>query len=87
MSPYGWHLILDAIGETPLVRLNRIGSDIPNVKMLIKCKFLNAGGSMKDRIGCQMVLDAEQNCPIKPGDILIEPTSGNTGIGLAVYRR
>jgi len=75
--------VLDAIGGTPLIRLNRIGSDLP-CELLVKCEFLNAGGSVKDRIGKQMIDDAEKEGRIKPGDTLIEPTSGNTGIGLAV---
>jgi cystathionine beta-synthase len=75
--------ILEAIGGTPLVRLNHVGADLP-CELLAKCEFFNAGGSVKDRIGRQMVLDAEKAGKIKPGDTLIEPTSGNTGIGLAL---
>lgn len=75
--------VLDVIGGTPLIRLNRIGADLP-CELLVKCEFFNAGGSVKDRIGRQMVLDAEESGRIKPGDVLIEPTSGNTGIGLAL---
>jgi cystathionine beta-synthase len=75
--------ILDAIGDTPLVRLNKVASHL-KCQMLVKCEFLNAGGSVKDRIGKQMVLDAEKQGILKPGDTLIEPTSGNTGIGLAL---
>jgi cystathionine beta-synthase len=75
--------VLDAIGDTPMVRLNRIGADLP-CELLVKCEFFNAGGSVKDRIGRQMVLDAEASGRIKPGDTLIEPTSGNTGIGIAL---
>lgn len=51
---------------------------------MVKCEFFNAGGSVKDRIGKRMVLNAEKEKRIKKGDILIEPTSGNTGIGLAL---
>jgi cystathionine beta-synthase len=77
--------VLDAIGDTPLIRLNRVGkTEVNGVEILAKCEFFNAGGSVKDRIGRQMVLDAEATGRIKPGDTLIEPTSGNTGIGLAL---
>ncbi len=75
--------ILDAIGGTPLVRLNRIGSHT-GCEILAKCEYFNAGGSVKDRIGRRMLLEAEKSGRIKPGDTLIEPTSGNTGIGLAL---
>ena len=75
--------ISDAVGRTPLVRLARIGRDLP-CELLGKCEFLNPGGSVKDRIGVRMLLDAEKSGRIKPGDTLIEPTSGNTGIGLAM---
>src|SRR5258706_12976042 len=75
--------ILDATGATPMVRLSRIGRDLP-CELLGKCEFMNPGGSVKDRIGVKMLLDAEASGRIKPGDTLIEPTSGNTGNGLAM---
>ncbi len=75
--------ILDAIGNTPLVRLRTIGKDT-GCEYLVKCEYLNAGGSVKDRIGRRMILEAEKSGRIKPGDTLIEPTSGNTGIGMAL---
>ncbi|MEO8706492.1 MAG: cystathionine beta-synthase [Kofleriaceae bacterium] len=75
--------ILDAVGRTPMVRLNHVGKDLP-CELLAKCEFLNPGGSVKDRIGVRMLLDAEKSGRIKPGDTLIEPTSGNTGIGIAM---
>ncbi|MGE0433989.1 MAG: cystathionine beta-synthase [Planctomycetota bacterium] len=75
--------ILDVIGRTPLVRLNRIGKHL-NCQLWGKCEFLNPGGSVKDRIGYRMVQEAEKSGRIKRGDTLIEPTSGNTGIGLAL---
>ncbi|MCA8971572.1 MAG: cystathionine beta-synthase [Planctomycetes bacterium] len=75
--------ILTTVGNTPLVRLQRIGRDLPG-ELLGKCEFMNPGGSVKDRIGVRMLLDAEREGRIKPGDTLIEPTSGNTGIGLAL---
>ncbi|SVC38078.1 uncharacterized protein METZ01_LOCUS290932, partial [marine metagenome] len=75
--------ILGAIGKTPIVKLNRIGVDLA-CDLLGKCEFLNSGGSVKDRIGKNMVEKAEAEGRIKPGDTLIEPTSGNTGIGMAL---
>lgn len=77
--------ILEAIGHTPMVRLNRIPqSEGVKAEFLAKCEYLNPGGSLKDRIGYRMVADAEESGRIKPGDTLIEATSGNTGIGLAL---
>jgi cystathionine beta-synthase len=75
--------ILDTVGNTPMVRLTRIGKGLPG-ELLGKCEFMNPGGSVKDRIGVRMLLDAEREGRIKPGDTLIEPTSGNTGIGIAM---
>ena len=75
--------ILDTIGGTPVVRLNKIGKDL-DCQLYTKCEFFNPGGSVKDRIGWRMVDDAEQSGRIKPGDTLIEPTSGNTGQGMAL---
>src|SRR5215472_17385293 len=74
---------LNAVGSTPMVRLSRLGRDLP-CELIAKCEFMNPGGSVKDRIGVKMLLDAESQGRIKPGDTLIEPTSGNTGIGLAL---
>jgi cystathionine beta-synthase len=75
--------VIDLVGGTPMVRLSRVGRGLP-CELLGKCEFLNPGGSLKDRIGVRMVLEAERTGRIKPGDTLIEPTSGNTGIGLAL---
>ena len=75
--------ILQLIGNTPIVKLNKVGSDL-DCNLYVKCEFFNAGGSIKDRIGYNMVIEAEKSGRIKPGDVLIEPTSGNTGIGLAL---
>ncbi len=75
--------ILDAIGNTPLVRLRSVGKET-GCEYLVKCEYLNAGGSVKDRIGRRMILEAEREGRIRPGDTLIEPTSGNTGIGMAL---
>ncbi|KAJ3193272.1 hypothetical protein HK101_005104 [Irineochytrium annulatum] len=77
--------ILDNIGGTPMVRLNRVGkSDGLQCELVAKCEFFNAGGSVKDRIGKRMVEMAEKEGILKPGCTIIEPTSGNTGIGLAL---
>jgi len=75
--------ILETIGNTPMVKLNRIGQTL-KCNLYAKCEFMNPGGSVKDRIGFRMVDDAEKSGRIKPGDTLIEPTSGNTGIGIAL---
>lgn len=75
--------ILQTIGNTPVVRLNHIGKELA-CTFYAKCEFFNPAGSIKDRIGYAMVEDAEKRGIIKPGDILIEPTSGNTGIGIAL---
>ncbi|MCB9229247.1 MAG: cystathionine beta-synthase [Deltaproteobacteria bacterium] len=75
--------ILGAIGKTPLIPLTRIGARL-DCNLYAKCEFLNPGGSVKDRIAIRMIEEAERTGKIKPGDTLIEPTSGNTGIGLAL---
>ncbi|XP_033229197.1 cystathionine beta-synthase-like [Belonocnema kinseyi] len=77
--------ILEAIGQTPMVRLNKIPK-LHGVKceLLVKCEFMNPGGSLKDRIAYRMIEEAEEKGLLKPGATIIEPTSGNTGIGLAL---
>ena len=75
--------ILGVIGKTPVVRIQHLGANL-DCELYAKCEFLNPGGSVKDRIGYAMVVDAEQRGLIKPGYTLIEPTSGNTGIGIAL---
>ena len=75
--------ILEAIGHTPLVRLNRIAKDL-KPQIYVKAEFMNPGGSVKDRIGMTMIHDAEKRGLLKPGGTIIEGTSGNTGMGLAL---
>ena len=75
--------ILDTIGHTPLVRLRRVARDLP-CPVLAKLEFFNPGGSVKDRIGLAMVEAAEQAGHLKPGGTIVECTSGNTGLGLAM---
>lgn len=75
--------VLRKIGNTPLVRLNRLAQGIKPL-LLVKAEWFNPGGSIKDRIGMQMVLEAEKKGLLQPGGTIVEPTSGNTGIGLAL---
>jgi len=76
---------LDLIGFTPMVSMSRLAKHLDvECEIVGKCEFFNAGGSVKDRIGKRMVEEAEKSGRIKPGDVLIEPTSGNTGIGLCM---
>ena len=77
--------VLDCVGNTPMIRVNNLTkAEGVECEILCKAEFLNPGGSVKDRIGRRMLLDAEKQGRIKPGDILIEPTSGNTGVGLSM---
>jgi cystathionine beta-synthase len=75
--------ILDAVGNTPLVRLSRLASDT-RTQVVAKVESLNPGGSVKDRIGLAMIEAAEQAGQLRPGATIVEPTSGNTGTGLAI---
>ena len=75
--------ILDTIGATPMVRINRLCPN-PKVNILAKIEGFNPTGSIKDRIAVKMINDAEREGRLKPGQAIIEPTSGNTGIGLAI---
>ena len=74
--------ILETIGSTPLVRINRLNSG--KAELLAKMEYFNPGGSVKDRIAWAMIDAAEKEGILKPGGLIIEPTSGNTGIGLAL---
>ncbi|OXB70280.1 UNVERIFIED_CONTAM: hypothetical protein H355_000847 [Colinus virginianus] len=77
--------ILDAVGGTPMVKLTRLAARHGlSCDLLGKCEFLSAGGSVKDRVAKAMIEKAEKDGILRPGDTLIEPTSGNTGIGLAL---
>src|SRR5215471_5749246 len=75
--------ILDAIGETPLVRLSRLGADL-RPQLVAKVEALNPGGSIKDRIALGLIEAAEREGSLRPGGTIVEPTSGNTGTGLAI---
>ena len=76
--------LVSAIGKTPLIRLNRITEGLQGSSVWVKLERCNPGGSIKDRIGLFMVLEAEQKGLLKPGGTIVEATSGNTGIGLAM---
>jgi cystathionine beta-synthase len=75
--------ILDLVGNTPIVRLDRL-TPHGGARVLAKLEFLNPGGSIKDRIGTSMIEAAERDGRLKPGGTIVEPTSGNTGVGLAI---
>lgn len=74
--------IIELIGSTPLLRIHRLNDGRADV--LAKVEYFNPGGSVKDRVGLAMIEDAEARGLLKPGALIIEPTSGNTGIGLAL---
>ena len=75
--------VLDLVGDTPIVRLDRIGRDVAP-QLLGKLEYLNPGGSVSDCIGLALIEAAERDGKLKPGGTIVEPTSGNTGVGLAV---
>ena len=75
--------LLDLIGDTPLVKLNRTADGAKGL-VLAKVEYLNPGGSVKDRIATRMIEAAEASGELKPGGTIVEPTSGNTGVGLAM---
>jgi cystathionine beta-synthase len=75
--------VTELIGDTPLVRLNRIARDV-DATIAVKVEYLNPGGSSKDRIAQRIIEAAERSGQLKPGGVIVEPTSGNTGVGLAL---
>jgi len=81
--PREYPTIIDLVGNTPIVRLDRVSRDVPGT-ILAKLEFMNPGGSNKDRIGLAMIEAAERDGKLKPGGTIVEPTSGNTGVGLAI---
>ena len=78
-----YNSIIEAIGNTPMVKLNSVNKGI-DATILVKVEYFNPGNSMKDRMALKMVEDAEKNGILKPGGTIIEGTSGNTGMGLAL---
>jgi cystathionine beta-synthase len=81
--PREYPTLIDLVGGTPVVRLERFGREV-GATLLAKLEFLNPGGSNKDRIGLAMIEAAEREGKLRPGGTIVEPTSGNTGIGLAI---
>ena len=75
--------VLDLVGDTPLVRLQRLGRE-DGPLLLAKLEYMNPGGSVKDRIALRMIERAEEEGKLEPGGTIVEPTSGNTGVGLAI---
>src|SRR6478672_7464933 len=75
--------VLDLVGNTPIVRLDSVGRDV-EPQLLAKLEYVNPGGSVKDRIGLAMIEKAERDGKLRPGGTIVEPTSGNTGVGLAI---
>src|SRR3954452_18427817 len=75
--------LLDLVGATPIVRLEKLGRGVEPT-LLAKLEYLNPGGSVKDRIGLPMIEQAERDGRLRPGGTIVEPTSGNTGVGLAI---
>src|SRR2546422_11201747 len=82
-NPEPFENILEAVGWTPLVRLNRIARGI-RTPVYVKAENLNPGGSVKDRIGAEIIEDAERKGALKAGGTVVEATSGNTGVGRAL---
>jgi len=81
--PRDYPTILELVGNTPIVRLDRIGRAV-RPRLVAKLEYLNPGGSVKDRIGLAMLEAAERDGKLRPGGTIVEPTSGNTGVGLAI---
>lgn len=77
------HNILEAVGRTPIVRLNRVAAHV-KADIYVKCEYLNPAGSMKDRVAMNIINDAERRGLLRPGGTIVEATSGNTGMGLAM---
>jgi cysteine synthase A len=83
-APGAAESILELVGRTPLLRLSRFAPEPPHASVFAKLEYFNPGGSVKDRAALGMILDAERRGVLRPGSTIIEPTAGNTGIGLAL---
>jgi cysteine synthase B len=76
--------VLDLIGNTPLLRVSLFDREVPGVEILAKAEWLNPGGSVKDRAAARMIAEGERSGSLRPGKILLDATSGNTGIAYAM---
>ena len=83
LPPGVYEDVVSAIGHTPLIRLNKVTADLSGSEVWAKLERCSPGGSIKDRIGLAMILEAEEKGWLKPGGTIVEGTSGNTGIGVA----
>src|SRR5436309_5619987 len=81
--PRDYPTVLELVGGTPIVRLQKLGREV-RPELLAKLEYLNPGGSVKDRIGLPLIEAAERDGKLAPGGTIVEPTSGNTGVGLAI---
>ena len=80
-----YNSLTDVMGNTPLIRLKSVGAGVAKTaNVLVKVEYLNPGGSVKDRIALRMIETAERDGKLQPGGVIVEPTSGNTGVGLAI---
>src|SRR5438094_8469068 len=80
---HAYPTVLELVGRTPIVRLQKLGREV-RPELLAKLEYLNPGGSLKDRIGLPLIEAAEREGKLRPGGTIVEPTSGNTGVGLAI---
>lgn len=87
LHPSIYESVLELIGDTPLVEIQRVENDSPRARVFGKLESANPGGSVKDRICLAMIERAEREGKLQPGGVVVEPTSGNTGIGLAIVAR
>ena len=76
--------LLDQVGNTPLIRLEKVAADLPGIELLAKAEFFNPGGSVKDRAALNMISDGERTGRLRPGRIILDATSGNTGLAYAM---
>src|SRR5436190_20930778 len=81
--PGDYPTVIELVGTTPIIRLQKVGREV-RPQLLAKLEYLNPGGSLKDRIGLPLIEAAEREGKLKPGGTIVEPTSGNTGVGLAI---